>query len=318
MTVDLFPADLPVLVIGGGGFLGTNLTDRLIGQGHPVINFSRSWLKRHESPRARYVAPDPDDPHQLNRLAAECCCVFHMAHGSSPATSLHEMEQDLIRSINLTFTLISACVEARAPLFYLSSGGAIYGKDVPVPIPESTATHPISPYGAAKLTAEHYLYLAMLHRGLDYRVLRISNPYGPWQFGYHGQGVIGTWMRKAFQRERIEIWGDGTVVRDYIHVSDVIDSMISIMAYDGLERVFNIGSGEGKSLNDILEHLKSVSDVSLDIHFQPAAPSDVPINVLDTALARQELNWSSRIGLPDGMRQTWAWMKEHVNHNERV
>lgn len=315
MNAEISMPDGPVLIIGGGGFLGTNLTEHLVGAGQSVINLSRSWLTRLDDPRVTYVAHDPGDADQLRTLVAQAGCVYHMAHGSSPSTSLQSMEDDLMTSMQLTFALMSACSEAGVLLIYLSSGGAIYGPGVPLPTPESAPTFPISPYGVSKLAAERYLHIGALHRGLEYRVLRISNPYGPWQLGRHGQGVIGTWMGQALRGETIEIWGDGSVIRDYVFVTDVIDVMIRVATYDGDVRVFNIGSGQGQSLNDILGHLKQLCGPALTVSYRPAAPSDVPVSVLETSLARTELGWHSHASLADGLAQTWRWMNFHTAHN---
>ncbi|MEZ5714394.1 MAG: NAD-dependent epimerase/dehydratase family protein [Paracoccaceae bacterium] len=239
------PDSKPVLIVGGGGFIGTNFTDALLAAGVPVINLSRTWLVRRDDARVRYVLSDDGDPDQVARLVAGAGQVFHMAHGSSLATGLQAMEDNLTASMRLTFALMTACAAAGVPLIYLSSGGAIYGPDVPVPTPETAPTLPISPYGAEKLTAERYLHIGAVQLGLAYRVLRISNPSGPWQLGLHGQGVIGTWMRRILNGEQIEIWGDGRVIRDYVYIDDLTDALMRVRAYDGAERCFNIGSGEG-------------------------------------------------------------------------
>lgn len=143
-------------------------------------------------------------------------------------------------------------------------------------------------------------------------MLRISNPYGPWQLGHHGQGVIGTWMRLILEHKPIEIWGDGTVVRDYIHVHGVIRAMLCVMRYDSPEHVFNVGPGEGHSLNDLLDHLDPICGLKLNITRRPAAPSDVPVNILDVARARSELDWKPKINLDDGLQDTWRWISAYM------
>lgn len=299
----------PVLIVGGGGFIGTNFTDTLLAAGVPVINLSRTWLVRRDDARVRYVAPDDADPGQVARLVAGAGQVFHMAHGSSPATGLQAMEDNLTASMRLTFALMTACAEAGVPLIYLSSGGAIYGPEVSVPTPETAPTLPISPYGAEKLTAERYLHIGAFQLGLAYRVLRISNPYGPWQLGLHGQGVIGTWMRRILEGRKIEIWGDGRVIRDYVYIDDLSDALMRILSYDGDEHCFNIGSGEGYSLNDILAQMTRICGSKTRAVFRDAAPSHVPVSLLDAGLAARELGWRAKTGLSTGMERSWDWMR---------
>lgn len=298
----------PVLILGGGGFLGTNMTARLVAAGRRVINVSRSHLHREPGGLARYLAPAPD---RLADLVAQSSCVLHMAHGSSPATSLLAMERNLAASMELTFALMRACAEHGVRLVYLSSGGAIYGPDAPVPTPETAPTLPISPYGVEKLTAERYLHVGALHLGLDYRVLRISNPYGPWQLGLHGQGVIGTWMRRILSGQPVEIWGDGSLARDYVYVDDVLRAMERAMEHRGAARIFNIGSGTATRLDALLGHLRPLCDDRLQVIFRDSRPAHVPVSRLDVSLAQHNLGWQAEITLDSGLAATWQWMRAY-------
>lgn len=316
MTWERIKSTNPVLIIGGGGFLGTNLANRLSETGHRVVSLSRSWLSPRPMQGVTHMPPAENQSQQINDLISSSSCVFHMAHGSSPSTSLGAMEDDLISSMRLNFQVIRACAASGVPLIYLSSGGAVYGKEAPIPTPENAPTLPISPYGAAKLTAEHYLHIAALHLGLDYRVLRISNPYGPWQLGTHRQGVIGTWMKQILRGGDIEIWGDGSVVRDYIFVEDVIDAMVGAMNYNGRAQIFNIGAGQGVSLNQLFSQLNAVCDRPVSCTHRDAAPADVPISVLDCALARKEFGWAPQTPLTEGLARTWQWMKAFQSDGE--
>lgn len=298
--------DPPALILGGGGFIGTNLTERLCSAGQPVINFSRSWLTRRAG--VEYVKPDPDSSGQLDRLIARAGIVYHMAHGFSPRTALERMDLDLLSSMELNFQVMQACEIHGVPLLYLSSGGTVYGATAVVPTPEEAETHPIGPYGLSKLTAERYLELRHKFNGLDHRILRISNPYGPWQFGRNSQGVIGTWLHRIRSGEAIEIWGDGEVVRDYIYVEDVAEALVRVAEYEGPKRIFNIGSGEGISLNRLLAELHHLFDGGVRCQYRPAGPADVPVSILDITRAERELGWHPRIGIGEGLRRTLDWV----------
>ena len=298
----------PVLIWGGGGFLGTNLTERMAAGGRQVINVSRSHLTRTQMQGVCYLAPDLAE---LADLVAQSACVIHMAHGSSPAAALPQMEANLAGSMQLTFALMRACAAHAVPLVYLSSGGAIYGPDAPVPTPESAPTYPISPYGVEKLVAERYLAIGAQQLGLAYRVLRISNPYGPWQTGLKPQGVIGIWMRNVLEGVPLELRGDGSPQYDYVYVDDVIEAMVRVMAYDGPVDTFNIGSGQGRSLKEILVQLRLLCGDGLRVNTHDAAPARVPVNVLDTSLAAQELGWRAMVDFEDGLRRSWDWMRQH-------
>ena len=176
-------------------------------------------------------------------------------------------------------------------MVYVSSGGTIYGIPEHVPTPESAATSPITAYGVTKLAVEKYLHLYHHLYGLEYRVLRVANPFGPYQTAVKNQGVIAAFMRQALRGEPIDVWGDGSVVRDYIYIDDVISAMLAAATHEGPSRVFNVGRGEGRSLAEIVEAIEAVSGLVIPARYGAARPIDVPRSILDITLARQELGW---------------------------
>ena len=132
---------------------------------------------------------------------------------------------------------------------FVSSGGTVYGIPQEVPIKESHPTEPICSYGISKLAIEKYMNLFHLLHGMEYCVLRLANPFGERQRVAAAQGAVTVFLDKALRNEEIEIWGDGSVVRDYFYVSDAVSAMTKALAYEGSSGVFNIGSGVGQSLN---------------------------------------------------------------------
>ncbi len=145
--------------------------------------------------------------------------------------------------------------------------------------------------------------------GLKPIVLRASNPYGERQ-GHQGvQGVIGTFLHKAYNNEHIEIWGDGSVVRDFIYVGD-LGKMCLKAVENEVCGVFNIGSGVGHSVNDVLACVKSVSNRPLHVDYKPARGFDVDKVVLDISRATSTFNWTPQLNLQDGISRTWAWLSE--------
>lgn len=297
------------LIVGGGGFLGTNLGAYLADAGLEVVSVSRSALAPAPPGVTQVATADVED---IAARVAGVDTVFHLAHGSSPASSLANMQADLMTSMGLTFRLIEACIEAAVPLVYLSSGGAIYGPGVQVPTHESQPTDPISGYGISKLTAEKYLEVHARLHGLRYRALRVANPFGPWQLGRHGQGVIGTWLQKALAGAPLEIWGDGTVVRDYVYVGDVVTAIWQAARYDGRYQIFNIGSGQGRSLNEILAAIEAALGADVARTYHRSRPADVPVTYLDISRARAELGWAPQTEFSAGIETTLRWMRAHM------
>jgi UDP-glucose 4-epimerase len=139
---------------------------------------------------------------------------------------------------------------------------------------------------------------------LDYRILRLSNPYGPQQVNKNGQGLIPTVIDRAIDGKNVTIWGDGSNTRDYIYVDDVVEAFVSAIAYSGDARIFNIGSGTGSSVLEILSKVGQIVGKEVGFEFLPSRPSDPPQNILDVTLAKAELAWVAKTSLEEGLRHT--------------
>jgi UDP-glucose 4-epimerase len=196
-------------------------------------------------------------------------------------------------------------------IVFLSSGGTIYGRPNQVPTEETAPTDPITAYGICKLAIEKYLALYQLHFGLDYRILRVSNPFGPFQVPRKRQGLIAEIILRAINGESVEIWGDGSIVRDFIFVDDVIDALELAAEDCGEERLFNIGSGVGRSVRDVLAAVENLLGQKLDIVWKDTRPVDVPVSVLSIRRAREKLGWAPKTSFEGGIAQTIAWWKEN-------
>jgi len=194
-------------------------------------------------------------------------------------------------------------------IVYLSSGGTVYGPPKIIPTSEDHPLQPINSYGIVKATIERYLTMYRDLYDLSPVSIRASNPYGERQ-GHSGvQGVISTFLNQAVTGEDLEIWGDGEVVRDYLHVADLARACVLAGEANYCGPV-NIGSGKGQSLNDIVEILRTVADQDFKVTYKPARPIDVRTSVLDVSLAKSEFDWSASITLSTGISQTWDWLRE--------
>jgi UDP-glucose 4-epimerase len=192
---------------------------------------------------------------------------------------------------------------------FASSGGTVYGVPETVPISEDHPTNPISSYGIVKLAVEKYLGLFHHLYGLDYTVLRISNPYGPYQDPKGQQGAISVFLHRIYEGRPISTWGDGAVVRDYLYVSDLMDALVRVTEVESRERVLNIGSGRGTSLNELVQLMAEVVGEQPAVEYLPARALDVPVSVLDIGRARAELGWSPKTELVEGIARTWEWIR---------
>ncbi len=193
-------------------------------------------------------------------------------------------------------------------VIFVSSGGTVYGIPKTTPIDEASPTNPTSIYAIHKLAIERYLAHYHDQHGLDYLTLRVSNPYGPLQIPRNNQGVVAAHVRNALASRPLQIWGTGEVIRDFIHVDDVVDALLLAAVYAGPHRVFNVGSGVGRSISSIVDDIEHVLGTTVERQYMSARPVDVPVNVLDIQRIRTEFGWEPAVPWLHGLRTTIDWM----------
>jgi len=297
------------IVFGGGGFLGSHLCEELLASGYDVTIFEKSSANlqniRQIADKIMIVRGDFNNSIDVQQALSGCDVIFHLISTTIPETSNDDPALDVQSNIVSTIRMleIASNLGCRKVVFF-SSGGTVYGIPNSTPIQESHNTNPICSYGIQKLTIEKYLHLFHHLYGLDYNVLRVANPYGPRQSPHSGQGVIAAFIQRILHGEAVEVWGDGSVVRDYIYVTDVVKAAVSVVVYCGQQKIFNIGSGKGQSILDIIRSIESVVGDAFDIRYKGARAVDVPINILDITKAKEELAWRPSVGLMEGLSQT--------------
>jgi UDP-glucose 4-epimerase len=299
-------------VLGGSGFIGSHLVEALATAGYWVRSFdARSQpIEAADSDRIEYVTGDFRDSKQVSKALAGCDYVFHLVSTTLPKTSNDDPLSDVRDNLLPTLALLDEAVaQGVKKILFLSSGGTIYGIPQELPITEDHSKQPLNSYGIVKLTIEHYLRLYHALHGLNYQVLRLSNPFGERQAIVASQGVIAVFMGKALKGEALEVWGDGGVIRDYIYISDVIDALLLALPYDGVCREINIGSGQGLSINQVIEAISSTIGRKIDKRHLPQRSFDVPASVLCIKKAKTELNWQPRVSFEDGLHRVEAWIR---------
>ncbi len=314
---------MKTLVIGGNGFIGTNLVDALLESGHDVCVFDRYPSRyRGPLPDVSYIAGDFANHGEVAEAVRGVDRVFHLAYTTLPQTSNDDPVYDVRSNVVDTLQLLQSCRDADvSKVIFVSSGGTVYGIPERIPIAEDHPTEPICSYGISKLTIEKYLSLFQRLWGLDYVVARLSNPYGEQQNPYSKQGAIGVFLGNVAQGQPITIWGDGEVVRDYVYIKDAVKALVLAAEYEPgprQPRIFNVGYGRGYSLNQIVEEIKNVVDMPVQINYTPARPVDVPVNVLDISRAERELEWKPQVNLHMGLSATWKWIKTIGKGSDRL
>jgi UDP-glucose 4-epimerase len=302
---------MKVVILGGSGFIGRHLARALLAAGADVCLASR------QPPRQTVIASGRRDPGRLTwlpcdlgadadwtGLLAGCELLYHLAWSTTPELSNRDPRADAQTNVIGSLRLIQAAQDLGIRrIVFVSSGGTVYGHLNTVPAAEDHPTHPICAYGVSKLSVEHYLALYHALGGLDACVLRVANPYGPGQGSPPGLGAVHTFLKRAVTGQPIVIWGDGSVVRDYLYISDLVAALVAAGRLGG-HRTYNIGSGEGRSLNQVVAAIEALLGRTVPVIHQAARPFDLPVNILDPGRARTELGWHPTIAFVDGLAMT--------------
>lgn len=303
-----------IAILGAAGFVGTNLTVELAKNKENVITvvdekkeyFSSSVNLPNVKESLLAFKSDAD----FSAVLEGQDIVYHLISTNNPTSSNQDIGHDITDNIKISINLLEACVRKHVKkIVFISSGGTVYGKTTDLPIREETVTNPITTYGIQKLTIEKLLYLYQYVYGLEYAVVRLSNPYGPHQRPNGKLGVVTTFIHKAIKGEKLVVYGDGSVVRDYIYISDAIDGIIRIANSDCEERIFNLGSGKGTSVNEIIHMIERVVQVPVEIEYVDKRSVDVPINVLDISKFEQHFGRLHLKSLEEGIFLTMRFLK---------
>jgi UDP-glucose 4-epimerase len=301
-------------VLGGKGFIGSHVVEALLLHGYKV-----RVLGKQGSPlidpkfigEVDWCDGDFTNQYDVEKAVEGCDFCFHLVSTTLPKSSNDDPVYDLDSNVISTIRFLEAASKSGLKkVIFISSGGTVYGIPKYIPIDEEHPTNPICSYGISKLAVEKYLALYRTLRGLDYTILRLSNPFGERQRISAGQGAIAVFLGKALRGETIEIWGDGTVTRDYIYISDVIDAMLSAIDYKGDYRLFNIGSGRPATLLDVLSNIEGVLGLKVKKNFIKGRSFDVPVNVLKIDVACRELGWSPKISMQEGILKMVGWLEK--------
>lgn len=303
---------MKILVLGGNGFIGSHLVDRLLHEGHEVRVFDRN-PERYRKPLARveYEFQDFGNRSALAKALQNVETVFHLISTTTPKTSNDDPEFDVTSNLVETISLLKLCIRAKVrKLIYLSSGGAIYGIPARLPVLEDDPKAPQSSYGITKLAIEKYIELFHRLYGLDYIIIRPSNPYGERQNPLADQGVIAVFLGKISRNEPIDIWGDGNVVKDYIYIEDLVDGIYKAAFQNAKHQIFNIGFGTGTTINSIIAVIQELTNVPMAVNYIALKNFDVPNIYLDVSRAQEELQWEPQTSLQKGISKTWNFIRQ--------
>jgi UDP-glucose 4-epimerase len=300
--------DSPVLVVGGG-FLGSHVAGALAAQGHPTTVLTRTAPSPAAEARLGAAALRIGDAADLAALTASLEVADHVlwcAGGLLPADSNERPATDLNSTLLPLLTALEVLRHRPGVgITFFSSGGTVYGNPHTLPVPESHPAQPLTSHGVTKVAAEHYLSLYREVYGLPSLVLRCGNVYGEGQPADRSQGLVAAALDCARRGRPLTVYGDGSSVRDFIAIDDVVDVVSELLGRTDVPRVINVGSGCGTSIIDVIALVTSVTGEPVDVEWEPARPGDVRRVVLDVSLLQSVLTNFDPMPLADGVAQMW-------------
>ena len=301
------------LVLGGSGFLGSHIVDRFLAEKHDVSVYDLYTERYRRTPRSvHFFTGDFGNVGALDEvISTGFDVIIHCVSTTTPKSSNESAEFDIQSNVIGTVRLLDICVRHKVgKLVFLSSGGTVYG-DIgnSQTIDESHRVRPICSYGVSKLAIEHYLSVYQHLHGLNYVSLRLSNPYGERQNPHRALGALTVFLHRALTQQTIEIWGDGSVTRDFIYAGDVANAIFQATVRP-LKGVFNVGTGTGISLRDLLSEIAHAVNIEPKIVWLKSRPFDVPRIVLDCTKLQTAADWKCATNMRDGISKTADWLRK--------
>lgn len=300
------------LVVGANGFVGSHLVDSLVAAGHEVTAFGRfsSVGPMFTASGVRILRGEFLSRADLDLAVAGQDYVFHFLSTTNPATAESDPSLDVRTNVVQTIELLEACVAAGVGhLYFASTGGAIYGPQGKSVYVETDPTLPVSPYAIGKLSIESYLrYFEVMH-GLRSTTFRISNPYGTRQPPHRRQGLIPIALRQIALGAPVVRFGDGSMVRDYLYVQDLVSMITRTVGSVPNHKLYNLGSGVGHSVSEVFDALRRVTGVDFAIEERAVPATFVDSVVLDTARFRAEFGDFPLTTLDEGVAHTYEEMR---------
>ena len=298
-----------ILVIGGCGFIGTHLVKSLKTKHKVRVLDIKTNRFVGESEKVEYVYGSFLDKETLIQSLENIDIVYHISSTTVPYSAnldpIFDTETNLIGTLQLLGLIVEKKIKK---IIFTSSGGTVYGNPKQVPTKETDCLIPIGSYGITKVAIEQHIQSFATRFGFQYLIVRPSNPYGPLQEFDKNQGVIATFLNAAIEDKPIDLWGDGNTVRDYIYIDDLINGIILLEEEEG---IYNIGSGGGKSLNEIIEVIENMVHFKFQKITKPLSKHAVGKIILDVKKLRMNTSWQPKLNLEEGVAIQLNWMKNN-------
>jgi UDP-glucose 4-epimerase len=301
-----------VLVTGGAGFIGSHLTDAFLARGDDVLVVDDLSRGRHGrlDDQVTVQKLSITEAGQLAALVkrARPELICHLAAQIDVRASVVAPADDARTNAVGTVNVLEAARAADARVLFCSTGGALYGRDAPIPSLEDVLPLPESPYGVAKYCAEQYVGLYNRLHGCGHMILRLANVYGPRQDPAGEAGVITIFCARVLAGKRPVIYGDGTQTRDYVYVGDAVSAFLAA-ADQGRPGIWNIGTGVEVSVLGLARLIGEAAGRDVNPEFAPPRPGELQRSALAADRARRDLGWKPAVSLADGVSRVYRWIE---------
>jgi UDP-glucose 4-epimerase len=320
---------MPVLVTGGLGFIGSSLALRLAAHGAHVVvvdgkvpgcGANRFNLAGAATP-IRVIEADLSQSSEYEEAAAEAAVVFNVAGEISHIQSMRDPERDLRLNTFSQLHLLTTLGRVNKGVRVVYAGTRqVCGRPRYLPVDEDHPIDPVDFNGIHKRAAEHYHLLLSRDGLVDALVLRLTNVYGPRQaIGVNGQGFLPAFLRRVLQGEGLEVFGDGSQLRDPVYVDDVVDALLmAAVQRKGGERLFHLGGPEALSLLEIAERIRALAGIEQEVRLRPFPEEHLAFDIgsytTDDRRLQAAMGWEPKVGFDEGIRRTLMFFREHLEH----
>ncbi|MGS5021942.1 NAD-dependent epimerase/dehydratase family protein [Paenibacillus sp. JJ1683] len=309
---------MSTIVFGGAGFIGTELIKRLCRENVSTTLYDRN-LKSKKLPDENYNIIEGDFflETDFRNILKGHDTIIHLISSVTPFSSMVSIEDSYQKDVVKTLEMVEAAKnEGIQKIVFVSSGGTVYGNNSSELLNEDMPCVPLNHYGIMKLTIERILLMYNKLFGMKNIILRVANPYGRGQNPEKKIGAISIFLQHVLNQEPISIYGDGEIVRDYIQISDVCQAIVSALQYSpdsyDTEPIFNIGTGVGVSLLDIIYEVENVSKIKAHINFLSERSIDVKSSILDSSKAKRYLGFEAQVSLQEGVNDLYNFLRRKI------
>lgn len=296
------------LILGGCGFIGRHLVEEILKNDKDanvtiVDIFEDEYFKKVSN--ITQIKKSFSQILDFDNLISNANIIYHLISTTTPNDFTDKIKQDFDDTIMPTIKLLESISKYKDKKFiFVSSGGTVYGECQNIPIKENENLNPICTYAVQKVVIEKYIEAYAHLYNMKYIICRLANPYGIGQNIQKKQGIIPIFVHKILKGESLQIWGDGESIRDYIYIDDAVNALFLLSQYNGKKHIFNVGSGIGYSINQIIELIMKELDIQKHIiEYLPERMCDVKRNILDISNVTMELGWKPKVCLEKGLQK---------------